>query len=340
MSDHEPTLNDIARLCGVSAMTVSRVLNDRPGVGQNTRERVLEAIRSAGYVPNLGARGLARSRTQVLGMVVPDLSTQYIAEIVRGAGEAAARHEYDLVLYTSTHGARAFERIDALTRGVTDGLLVVLPPASQEFPAFLQRTGQRCVVIDHRGEARDVPAVTADNYSGAREAVDHLVSLGHRRIGFITGRMDTHASLERLRGYREGLLVHGLGVDETLVCGGDFLQPGGFQAARALLELPVAPTAMFASNDVMAFGAMEAVKDGGLRVPADVSVIGFDDIPMASQVHPPLTTVRQPLYEMGAAAANLLITLLAGITPSVDRLELGTQVVVRRSTAPARQPAR
>lgn len=338
MSGPELKLSDLARMAGVSAMTVSRVLNNRPGVGEETRQRVLELLSGSGYTPNISARSLAGSRaggrTQVLGMVVPDLSTQYVSEIARGAGEAAVKHGYDVILYTSTNGEHAYERVHALTKGIVDGLLLVLPHASAEYTELLRRTRLPVIVIDHRGEIADTPAVTVDNYSGARLAVDHLVGLGHRRIGFITGRMDTRASQERLRGYREGLLVHGLSVDEALIRPADFLRPSGFHAAGELLALGEAPSAIFVSNDVMAFGAMDAIKDHGLRIPDDISVIGFDDIPMSAQVHPPLTTVRQPLYEMGAAATSMLITLLADVSLSTDHPELSTELIVRESTGP------
>ncbi|AFZ66785.1 LacI family DNA-binding transcriptional regulator [Deinococcus peraridilitoris] len=339
MSGPEVTLSDLARMAGVSAMTVSRVLNNRPGVGEETRQRVLKLLSGSGYTPNVSARSLAGNRTggrtQVLGMVVPDLSTQYIAEIARGAGEAAVKHRYDVILYTSTNVKNAYERIHAMTRGIVDGLLMVLPQVSEEYTELLGRTRLPVVIIDHRGGIAETPAVTVDNYTGARLAVDHLVGLGHRRIGFITGRMDTRASQERLRGYREGLLVHGLTVDEALVRPADFLRPSGFRAAGELLELNEPPSAIFVSNDVMAFGAMDAIKDHGLRIPDDISVIGFDDIPMSAQVHPPLTTVRQPLYEMGAAATTMLITLLTDVSLSTERPELSTELIVRASTGHA-----
>ncbi|GGJ35660.1 LacI family DNA-binding transcriptional regulator [Deinococcus roseus] len=336
MSKPTLTLEDIAQLTGVSAMTVSRVLSGKSGVSEATRRKVLETVQNVGYVPNLNARALAGSRTRVLGMLVPDFSTQYISELARGAGEAAIQAGYELVCYTNSHHPQAnFTHVTLITRGLVDGLIVVLPDLSDQQLDALSRINLKLVIVDHRHEVPDVPSIDADNYRGARLMMDHLLSLGHTRIGFISGRPDTRASLERLRGYRESLQLHGLPIDETLIRPGNFLQPEGFTQTQHLLSLLQPPTAIFAANDLMAFGAMDAIRGRGLRIPEDLSVAGFDDIPMSAHLHPGLTTVHQPLSEMGSAATRMLVNLLSGTDIPGPRLELRTELRVRQSTGKA-----
>ena len=316
-------------------MTVSRALNNRPGVSDDTRERVQAMAKRLGYVANLQAKGLAGGQTQVVGMLVPDVGTEYVGEIVRGVGDALERSNYDLLLYTTHRDLeKERKRLLGVAGGMADGLLTVLPKTIESHLEILEQLKLPMVIVDHRGANTTLPTVGTNNVLGARQAVQHLVDLGHRRIGFITGDLATVAATERLQGYREGLQLAGLPFDAMLVAEGDFYQPRSFQAAAELLGLPDPPTALFASNDVSAFGAVAAVHERRLRVPTDVSVVGFDDIPSAQQVHPQLTTIRQPLYEMGAAATKLLLSLLLGGEAAAPRITLPTTLVTRQSTAP------
>ena len=334
-----PTIHDIAREARVSAMTVSRALNGRPGVSEPTRQKIQGVAERLGYVANVQAKRLAGGKTQVVGMLVPDIGTEYVGEIVRGVGDALERSGYDLLLYTTHRDPeRERNRLAWVAGGMADGLLTVLPKTIDTHLEMLGRLNLPVVIVDHRGANTHLPTIGTDNLTGARQAVAYLAELGHRRIGFITGDLATGAATERLRGYREGLQAAGLPFDETLVREGDFYQPRGFQGAAELLRLPDPPTALFASNDVSAFGAVAAVHDLQLRVPDDVSVVGFDDVPSARQTHPPLTTVRQPLYEMGAAATRLLLSLLRGGEATVARTSLPTTLVVRQSTALGKRP--
>ena len=332
-----PTIHDVARHARVSAMTVSRALNNRPGVSEATRTHVHAVARGLGYVANAQARRLAGGQTCILGMLVPDIGSEYVGEIVRGVGDALERSGYDLLLYT-THRDPERERLRlaGLAGGMADGLLTVLPKTIDTHLRMLEQLTLPVVIIDHRGANTPLPTIATDNLSGARSAMEHLTTLGHRRIGFVTGDVETGAAGERLRGYRDGLRAAGLPFDEALVEQGDFYQARGFEAALRLLRLPGPPTAIFAANDVSAFGVTAAVRELRLRVPDDVSVVGFDDIPSARQTHPPLTTVRQPLYDMGAAATRLLLPLLKGGEAAVPRLSLPTELVVRGSSAPAK----
>ncbi|WP_051935688.1 LacI family DNA-binding transcriptional regulator [Deinococcus sp. YIM 77859] len=333
------TLADVANLAGVSKMTVSKVVNKRPGISEATRQRVLQVIEELGYTAHPSARALAGGRTNTLGIVVPSIGPQYISEVVRGADLVAYEAGMDLLISTTQEDtSHERQNVGRLSRGLVDGLLMVLPRSLDRYADTLKQAQVPVVVVASANTSMPFPLVDADHYRGTRQAVAHLVELGHRRIAFIAGRRDTTASLERFRGYREGLLTAGLPFDPLLVQPGEYTQPGGFAAAQALLELPHPPTAIFAANDVSAFGAMEAVKDRGLRVPNDVSVIGFDDIPQANQVHPALTTVRQPLVEMGTAGTRQLLNLLHGVGPVTDRLVLPTELIVRASTGPVPKP--
>ncbi|GGR59056.1 LacI family transcriptional regulator [Deinococcus seoulensis] len=327
------TLSEIAARCGVSAMTVSNVLNNRGKVSQATREQVLTVARQMGYVPNVLARGLKSGRTQVLGLVLPALDPVSV-EIAQGVQAALSEARYDMLLYTTSADAgRERERVTALSQGLSDGLLIAMPRAAAADVQIFERSRVPVVLINYNGPDTRLPTVLADNFVPARQATEYLLGLGHRRIGFITGDAGSGQSHERLRGYRAALEHAGLAVDEHLVRTGDFTQVRGFAAAAELLALPERPTAIFAANDFSAVGAMEAARHLGLRIPEDVSVVGFDDIPLASQVFPPLTTVRHPFRALGEGAAQLLLSILDGKAVPAGPVNLASELVVRGSTA-------
>jgi LacI family transcriptional regulator len=331
-SDGRVTIFDVAREANVSFATVSRVVNGKGNVSPETRERVIQAMAKTGYVVNRQARGLAGGRYEVVGLLVPDLDTSYIGEIVRGIDEALAAVAYDLMLYT-THRRKTREAAfaDSLTRGMTDGLLIVLPSNPGAYLESIQRRGFPVVLIDHGGVGGTGPSVGATNRQGAYEATRYLIGLGHRRIGFITGNLELGCATDRLAGYRAALEDHGLAYDAALVREGNFHEPLGYERARQLLSMSNPPTAIFASNDLTAFGAMDAIRDAGLRIPNDISVVGFDDIPTAAYTHPPLTTVRQPLHEMGSLATRMLLEMIDNPNRPIERIDLPT-VLVERGT--------
>lgn len=331
MGKQRATLKDVARIAKVSAVTVSNVLNNRPNVSKTTRRRIQEAIEQVGYSANLAARGLAGGRTNTIGMLLPDLRSQFVGEIVRGASEETRSFGLEMIISTASDLAKERSQV-AFLQGITDGLLLVIPRTSDDVLLEMEEPNHPVVVIDHQGEKIMLPSVDVDNYSGARQATEYLISLGHERIGFVVGAKHLAASAARLKGYREALLNAGIALEKELITQGDFLQPSGLIAGQKLLSLKKPPTAVLASNDLMAFGAMEAIRLRGLRIPDDISVMGFDDIPMASQVYPPLTTMRQPLYEMGVAAARMLISLLRGVKPPSSRITLQTGLVERATT--------
>jgi LacI family transcriptional regulator len=325
------TIMDIAAEAGVSYATVSRVVNNHTYVKLETRERVLQAMSRLGYVVNRQARSLAGGKSQVIGLLVPHLCSGYIGEIIRGIDAEVGLAGYDLVLYTTNRPEAESTFIAKLAQGMIDGLLLVLPRNPAAFLETLRQRQFPFVLIDHQGIDDQDPAVRATNWQGAFNATEYLIKLGHKRIGFITGAMNLGCARDRLAGYQAALKIHHTPFDQGLVYEGDFYQPNGYTGAKRLLENPVRPTAIFASNDVMAMGVMEAVREHGLRVPQDVSVMGFDDIPQAAQLHPALTTVRQPLEQMGRVATQMLLDLLSHPDAQQKRVELPTELIIRDS---------
>ncbi|MCB0064628.1 MAG: LacI family DNA-binding transcriptional regulator [Caldilineaceae bacterium] len=330
--DGPVTIIDVAQRAGVSYATVSRVINNEAYVKAETRQRVQEALAELGYVANRQARSLRGGRTYTIGLLVRDLGTGYIGEIIRGIDRELGERQYDLLLYT-THGRGRCESdyVATLTRGIVDGLLLVLPRTPEEYLAELRKSHFPHVLIDHQGIDQTGPAVGATNWQGGYDATAYLAGLGHQRIGLITGDLSLRCAVDRHAGYCAALRDCGLPDDPALVVEGDFTQSTGYQKAKELLCLHTPPSAIFASNDVMAFGVMEAARERGLRIPEDLSIVGFDDIPQASSLHPALTTVRQPLEEMGRVATQMLFSYLADPNRIDERTELSTQLVVRHS---------
>ena len=329
------TILDVAAKAGVSYGTVSRVLNNNPNVNEKTRQRVLEVIDELGYEVNRQARGLVNGRSGLIGILVQDLGTSYIGEIMRGIDMELEMAKYDLSVYT-THRENAKEAgyVSNLTQGKVDGLLLILPRNPVDYMSVLRKRRFPFVLIDHQGIDNKGPSVGATNWQGAYTAVEYLINLGHKRIGFISGVLDLKCAQDRLEGYRSALKTHHLPYEDQLVVHGDFFQSSGVTAAKVLLELSNPPTAIFASNDVMAMGVMDFARHMGKRVPEDLSVIGFDDIPQASMVFPALTTVRQPLEQMGRVATQMLLEFLNNPEKEAHRIELPTQLITRDSCVP------
>ncbi len=331
-SSKSVTIFDVAREAGVSYATVSRVLNNTDHVKPEKREAVLRAMARLGYVANQQARGLAGGRSRVVGLLVQGLESSYTGEIIRGIDEELAAAQYDLMLYT-THRRKTKESVyvAAISRGMAEGLLLSLPRNPAAYIEILRRRSFPYVLIDHQGIGDEHRSIGATNRQGAYDATRYLIELGHRRIGFITGMMELGCAVDRLAGYQAALDDHSIAADPALIYDGDFLRPAGFAGARALLKLPDPPTAIFASNDDMAFGVIEAARDLGLRIPDDLSVVGFDDIPQAAIIHPPLTTMRQPLEQMGRAATQMLLKLIDDPQLQVESVVLPTELIVRES---------
>jgi LacI family transcriptional regulator, galactose operon repressor len=335
-SNGPATIRQIALRTGVSVATVSRVLNGRPDVAAATREVVMKAIRERDYVTNRSARGLAGGRTGFIGLTVPFFHADYFMQMVSGAATALYERDARFVMCPTEHEHdREVSVLERLMHGTTDGAVLVLPSESSEELARLQRRQYPFVVMDPLERLHDgIPVVTAAHWSGARAVTEYLISLGHRRIGVITGPTNGVATVDRLGGYHAGLLAAGLPAPSNLIVNGDFQVESGAPGVAKLLSLSEPPSAIFAFNDNMAVGALDELRARGLRVPEDVSLVGFDDTQISSVTLPKLTTVRQPLQEMGRVAADILFRLIEGQPLEVSRIELSTRLVIRGSTAP------
>ena len=329
MTKHgQPTLRAVAAEAGVSVATVSKVLNDRFDVSSATRDRVRRLLDAHGYVPT--THRPARSRLLV-DLVLPPLDSPYALEVLRGVTAGPL----DVVVRSAGDADLGPSWVEALLRSGRSGSIVVVPELGERERDLLRRAAAPCVVVDPT-EAPDVglPAVGATNRAGGRAATRHLLELGHRRVAVVTGPRQVLCSRERVDGHRQALVDAGLVPDPALEVTGDFHHAGGLAAGRRLLRLPEPPTAVFAGSDEQALGVVDAARERGLRVPEDLSVVGFDDLPTSRWSSPALTTVRQPLADMGRRAAELLRSLLEGGTVEHAHLELPTELRVRSSTAP------
>lgn len=337
-SSRRSTIAEIAAKAGVSIPTVSRVLNNRPDVSAATRERVEQVIKESGFIRSR-VKTVLKESSGIIDMLIPDLTTLYPVEIVRGVEEVLERTELRLALSLTHNMLESEERwLSKVIDGSTDGAILVLAHGQSKRLDMLHQHKIPFVVVDHRGElGPDVPSVGATNWLGGRLATEHLLSLGHRRIAIISGDASLRCSRDRIAGYRAALEDAGVAVDAELIRPGAFIQQTGYEQTCALLDLADPPTAIFAGSDTQAMGVYAALRARGLSLPGDMSVVGFDDVPLASIVTPALTTVRQPLAEMGRVATTMLLRLIAEEPLDSRRVELTTTLIVRESTAPTRR---
>jgi DNA-binding LacI/PurR family transcriptional regulator len=344
-----PTIVDIAKRAGVAPMTVSRVVNDSGYVSQEMRAKVERAVRELNYHPNGLARSLKRQRTQVVGILLPDIANPFSAELVNGIQDVLLARGYSSFISTSERStAREQAALRALFDHRADGIIVATREtrAGNEFLLRLTARGLPTVVVGRAVNHPHVDRVTADHWNGAYEAVEHLISLGHRRIGFIGVSPINGAGLLRYQGYLDALRENGLAVDEKLIVGpaaksgpGYSTQDDGHAGMKKLLALKKRPTAVFARNDFTAIGAMCAARDAGLNLPDNLAIVGFDNVPLAAYTSPPLTTVHQPTKEQGSEAARLLLERIEG-GPGRERREinLDCHLVIRQSTRKPTDP--
>jgi LacI family transcriptional regulator len=324
------TIIDVARLAGVSVSTVSKVINDRYGVAPETYDKVMDIVSDLGYESSLVASSLRRHSTNVIGILVPEFEP-FSTELLKGISSAVEGTGYELLAYSGNleHNQVGWERrsLSRLAGTLIDGAVIVAPTAS-----VTDATIPVVAVDPHTGKTGP-STVEADNVGGARAATQHLIELGHRRIAHIRGRTDLVSAQLREQGYREALVAAGIPFDPELVRVGGYRAAETTDAARELLSRSDRPTAVFAANDLSAIRVLEIARELGLRVPEDLSVVGFDNVPEAANAVPALTTVAQPLHQMGAEAVRLLLGLLAGGTTE-DHLLLPASLVVRASTSP------
>lgn len=325
------TIRDVAREAGVSVSTVSRVLNGKDDVASDTAHRVRDVIDELGYASSMAARSLRSRSTKVIGLIVPDLWNPFTSLVIKGVNQMTATQGYDLMAYASARHANLSatnweERLVAeLSGSVTDGIIVVTPHASS------YRTTAPVVAIDPIQSSTEFPAVLSTNHQGVLEAMAYLVSLGHRRIGFIGGRGDLQSAQRRLDGYLDGLAAAGIAVDPALMLTGDYTRTAGVASAHELLSLAHPPTAILASSDETAFGVYDAAEERGVCIPDDLSVVGFDNTFESASVNPPLTTVDQSIETMGKLAAEIVLTLVRGQGWHVPLSKVPTKLVIRQS---------
>ncbi|MFN8470979.1 MAG: LacI family DNA-binding transcriptional regulator [Anaerolineae bacterium] len=334
-------IEQIAQLAGVSRSTVSRVLNNHPSVRPEVRERVLRVIEENDYAPRAAARSLASRRTQVIGLLITRsagtiFSDPFFGFVIQGVAEAAQRRGYFLMLsmITADMEPNFYNRI--LKSGHFDGLVMLSSDIDDPILPLLIRDQANLVLIGRHPFFHNVASVDVDNREGAREGVAHLIKLGHRRIGCITGYLQMVAALERRDGYKQALLEAGIPIHPELIVNGDFSQESGYNRMRDLLALPVRPSAVFVSSDTMAVGALRAIHEAELDVPDDIAMVGFDDLPAASYANPPLTTVYQPIAQLGTAAVELLIDGFDDPQRRLVKERLPTHLVVRASCGATR----
>jgi LacI family transcriptional regulator len=331
------TIAQVAAEAGVSAMTVSNVINLRPGASEPTRQRVLEVVERLGYTPP-SARTGKRGRTGLIGVLTLDLTSEYSLEIVRGIAEETADDERELLLNASLDAIRERDRIAFFAKGLVDGLLLIAPVLEPDTEREIHDGDLPVVVIDPRRLELNLPRVLVDNYEGVRAGTQHLLELGHRRIAYIRGEEDHESTERRFRGYADAMLLAGHQPDPALVASSNFNRQGGVHAATELLTAQ-RPTAIVAGADPIALGAVHAARTLGLSVPGDVSIVGFDDLPEVAHSVPPLTTVRQPLHDMGRAATRALLSLIANQPLATEDIRLPTKLVLRETTAAPAPPA-
>lgn len=332
------TLEEVARRASVSRATVSRVINNHPYVREDVRERVLAVITELGYVPNAAARAMVTRRTNIIGLLLPQLESDWVAEdaafypiIIQSISHACAASRRHLLLsIVPPYGASDTAR-DVLKAGHVDGVIVSVFPFDDPIMPLIANSGLPAVLIGRNPYYPDLHWVDVDNFSSAVEAVTYLIRQGRRRIATLALSPRGSAGANRREGYTRGLLEHGLPIDPALIIEPDAARDDGYQSMLQLLDLPNPPDAVFACYDGIAIRAMAAIRDRGLRIPEDIAVIGFDDQPAARRAEPPLTTVCQPLRELGIQATELLLRVIVEDPTAPKQVVLPTSLVIRGS---------
>lgn len=303
------TIRTVAKEADVSPATVSRVFNDTAPVEQSTRERILEAADRLGYVPNATARSLSLKENRTFGVLLPYLTGEYFPEVIRGLDHAARDHNRLLMLSSSHHAPADLRRALSSMHGRIDGLVLMLPELDPSAYGEHLPDEVPAVLLNTSAEGHDLSVLSINNREGGRTATQHLIDLGHERIGIITGEPANREARERLAGYRVAMSRAGLCQEEGWVAEGDFDRASGSQAAQKLLQADPRPTAVFASNDYMAMGAIRAFQEAGCDVPGDISVVGFDNLPSAEHFTPALTTIDARMVDLGNEAISLLMEM-------------------------------
>ena len=331
-----PTMKHIAAQAGVSLGTVSHVLNGTATVRDRLRKRVLKAVAATGYQPSELARGLRRVKTNMIGMIIPDVTNPFFPSVIRGAEDVAFANGYRLVLCnTDNDHSKELLHLRALRTYLPAGLIVIpsqLGDLTIETEPY-RKAGTALVCLDRSSREWKGNTVTVANEEGAYRATRYLIQMGHRRLAIITGPLHLTNARERLAGFRKAMREARLNLPNNYLQESTFDRPGGYGKAGILLRASKPPTAIFASNDMIAFGAIAAIREMGLRCPKDISVIGFDDLEIAEMTDPPLTSVHQSGYQMGVMAVRLILDQIAGVCEIPSHVHLGTELKIRGSVA-------
>ena len=336
MTNRRSTQADVAKLAGVSQSVVSQILNDNDiSVSDGTRKRVLDAIDQLEYVPNKFAQSLRTNHTRTIASIIPDITNPFYPAFQRGIQSVTNQKNYDLIIYDTDEKEENEKRsLKSLQQANVDGAIVSL--FHHSFEALKPLIEKGIPVVYWRGGPVEkdlvVDLIFVDNVAMAKTAVSYLIDKGHTRIGMLAGLENTPPRQDRIRGFREALRDHNLALEKTLIQDGDFTETGGYQGMKKLLRLDPRPTAVFASNDLMALGAMLAMREENLRIPEDVALIGLDDIPAAKLVHPSLTTITQMQEDIGRIAAEMIFERIEGTAPDKSRLvEMPYKLIARES---------
>jgi LacI family transcriptional regulator len=341
------TIVEIAKQSGVSRSTVSRVINDDPNVKAQTRQRVRSVMQKLNYQPNAAARGLATGKTRILGLVIPMgitvlFSDPYFSLVIQGISAACNQHNYSTMLWLAEpeYERRTIQQI--VSGGMIDGLIIASARTDDALIEAVRMRNLPFVLIGRHPVHNDLSFVDVDNRVSARAAVMHLLRLGYKRVATIAGPLTMIGGLDRLAGYQDALASRGLVSDPWLIVEGDFTDEGGYHAMRKLLELPRedSPDAVFCASDTMALGAIRALREAGKKIPDNVALVGYDDLPFAVHSVPPLTTVRQPIHRAGFVAAETLMDMIEENDASPRRVILPTELVIRESCGARRASAR
>jgi LacI family transcriptional regulator len=341
LTDPNLTLEEIARLSGVSRSTVSRVINQQPNVSEDVRKRVLAVIQETGYHPNLAARMLASKRSWMIGLLLPRsvssfFADPYFSRLTQGVAQACNQYDYTLGLFlvgSKEDKEKIFPRVSR--KGFLDGILIQSGQIGDQLIDRLIISNLPLIVMGRPFQSGEVSYIDVDNVRASFNAVSHLIRLGYQRIGTITGLAGSAATIDRKEGYLKALTERDRNVEQSLIVEGDFTEAGGYYAMQQLL--PAQPEAVFAASDLMAAGAMRAVREAGLSIPDDIAFVGFDDVAIATYSEPRLTTIRQPIVRFGVNAVEILIDLIEnGIKPA-RRIIMDTELIIRDSCGASRR---
>jgi LacI family transcriptional regulator len=327
-----PTIKDVANLAGVHPSTVSRVINNDSRISEKTKNKVLLIIKKLGYTPNAIARGLKTKRTNTLGMLIPDITNPFFAEIARGVEDAANKNNFNVILCNTDDKLKKERTYLEILRGKrVDGLILGTAHIRDKSILELEKKKFPYILVSRNIEGLDKNCVIVDDVAGGIIVTEYLIKLGHRRIAHITGPLKTRSALNRLKGYKLALKKYEIEYRDELAGQGDFRIKGGYQVMKRFLKLPEPPTAIFAANDLLALGAIQVIQKKKYHIPEDFCIIGFDDIRLASFVYPPLTTIRQPMLEMGAIAVKMLLKIIEEGEFNQRKIVLKPKLIIRES---------